>query len=376
MRILADTNIPFVEEAFGPYGEVRKVDGRGLSAAALRDVDALLIRSVTRVDAKLLEGSSVSFVGSATAGTDHVDVGELDRRGIAFAAAPGSNAESVAQWVTSVLIELQARLRRPLRAMTLGVVGVGQVGRRVVNKARALGMNVLLNDPPRARAEGPGAFVSLEDLCLRADIITLHVPLYRTGPDRTEHLFSPARLARLALSTCLLNASRGAVVDGAALADTLAHKQLAFAALDVWEGEPNIDMGLLDLVDIGTAHIAGYGVDGKVRGTAVLHDAFVAHFGLTPRWSSDLVFSAGPTLDVAGEAAVGDACRGTYDVGADDARLRGLLALDSDRRGREFDALRADYPARREYAEVRVTAGPDVGAASLEVLTRLGFVVL
>jgi erythronate-4-phosphate dehydrogenase len=217
MKIVADPNIPFVQEAFGLLGEVKLVPGRQITADAVRDADVLLVRSVTRVNAALLDGSRVRFVATATIGFDHIDREYLSQKGIGFASAQGSNANSVAEYIVAAMLELGHRQKFRLRDKTLGVVGVGNVGSRVVRYAEAIGMRVLKNDPPHQRAKQLAHFVSLERVIAEADIITLHVPLTRGGPDATFHLFGEPTLAALKRQPLLINTARGAVVDNSEL---------------------------------------------------------------------------------------------------------------------------------------------------------------
>lgn len=341
MKIIADPSIPFVREAFAPFGDVQLVPGRQIDAAAVREADALLVRSVTPVNAALLDGSRVRFVGSATIGTDHVDAGYIARRGIGFASAQGSNANSVAEYVVAALLEMAHRRRFRLRDKTLGVVGVGHIGSRVVRYAQALGMRVLQNDPPRQRAEGLADFVELDRLCAQADIVTLHVPL----DDTTRHLLHRDNLRDF----ILINTARGAVVDNPALLKAIDGDRLDGAVLDVWENEPNISPELLDVVDIGTPHIAGYSLDGKVNGTRMIYRAACEFFGIKATWDPAPLMPP-PTvprleLNVRGadedEEILRRVVRRVYDIGADDCALR--------KRVRDFDLLRAEYPVRREF---------------------------
>ncbi len=216
MKIAVDQRIPFVEEAFGPFGEIAKYDSRAIDNMAVKDADALLVRSETKVDENLLAGSKVRFVGTATIGTDHVDLDFLKRRGIIFASAPGCNSNAVVQYVFSALFTLGKRSGFKLRGKTLGVVGVGNIGSKIVRVGRSLGMDVLQNDPPLARSTGDSRFVPLDDL-MGADFITIHVPYTKAGTDATHHLFDEKRLSMLKKGTVLINSSRGAVVDNPAL---------------------------------------------------------------------------------------------------------------------------------------------------------------
>jgi len=339
MKIVADSNIPFVQEAFCALGDVVLTPGRHMTPAVVRDADLLLVRSVTPVNAALLDGSRVRFVATATIGTDHVDTAYLGLRGIGFASAAGCNANSVAEYVVAALLELSHCRGFRLRDKTLGVVGVGNVGSKVARYARALGLRVLENDPPRQRREHLPSFVSLEQILAAADIITLHVPLTRTGPDATFHLFEPRR-------GIIINTSRGAVLDNRKLVTA----PLDALVLDVWEGEPHILPALLDKATIATPHIAGYSFDGKVNGTVMIYQAACRHLGVTPSWRPKLTGPAQPVLAGDDLRAV---VRQAYDIRADDAALR--------RDYRQFDRLRAEYPVRWEFFHYR-TALPGADA--------------
>jgi len=354
MKIVVDENIPFAREAFATLGEVALIKGREATPETLRDCDLFACRSVTRIDAKLLDGSRVRFVGTATIGTDHVDTAYLARRGIAFASAPGSNANSVAEYIAAALLVLARRGGCELAGKTLGVIGVGNVGGCVVRKAEALGMRVLQNDPPRARATGDPRFLSLEAL-FDADFLTLHVPLTREGRDATYHLADAAFLQRMKPEATLLNTSRGAVADGAALGDALAEGRIADAVLDVWEGEPAVEPRLLSMVAIGTPHVAGYSFDGKVAATEMIYRAACQALGVEPTWSAASIMPppACPRLELQcsgrpDEDVLREAVAAVYDIEADDRALRELPDGPAER-ATFFDQLRKTYPERREF---------------------------
>jgi erythronate-4-phosphate dehydrogenase len=363
MKILADPNIPFVQEAFGSLGEIVLVPGRQINAATARDADALLVRSVTPVNAALLDGSRVRFVATATIGTDHVDDACLRERGIGFASAAGSNANSVAEYVVAALLEMAHRHGFRLREQTLGVVGVGNVGSRVVQYAEALGMRVRPNDPPRQRAEADGGapggrvlpFVPLERVLAEADIITLHVPLTRQGVDATVHLFDQERLAALEdRRPILINTARGAVVDNKALLKAIDGERVRGTVLDVWENEPDISPELLDVVDIGTPHIAGYSLDGKINGTSMVYRAVCGFFGIAPTWQPPLPPPQVPRIELSVSSGDDDedvlrrVARRVYEIAADDSALRKCVRAPHGI-GASFDTLRATYPVRREF---------------------------
>ena len=374
MKILVDENIPFGREAFGRLGDVVTLHGRKMDAAAVRDADMLIIRSITKVGRELLDGSRVRFVGTCTIGTDHVDEACLRERGIAFASAPGCNANSVAEYIVCALLVLAKRGGCRLEGKTIGVVGIGNVGGRVVAKCEALGMKVLQNDPPLARLfPCEKRFLPLEAL-MESDFISLHVPLTKTGADKTWHMADAAFLERMKLGAVLFNTCRGAVLDSAAIPprDFRLPQSLV---LDVWEGEPAINAAILDRAALGTPHIAGYSYDGKVNGTTMVYQAaceFVqSRTGVPPVPSSPidrrdacptLVMPPSPharlTLDATGrddEDVLREAALAVYDIEADDRRLRAIAGLPAGERGAYFDRLRKEYPQRREFQNSTIT---------------------
>ena len=377
MKIVADENIPCVQQAFASLGEVSLLPGRSMQAEQVRAADILLVRSVTRVDASLLQGSSVRFVGSATIGFDHVDRDYLQQQDIGFATAPGSNATSAAEYVVSALMVLSGQQGFELAGKTVGIIGCGNVGSRVRDRLAALGMTCLVNDPPLQASAGHDEFVALDEV-LQADIVTLHVPLTTSAPHPTLHLLDASALDRLKPGAILINTSRGAVVDNRALDALLARRDDLSVVLDVWENEPSISASLLQQVDLATAHIAGYSYDGKLRGTEMIYRAACDYFAEPLQWraadelqraaSIDLrAHDAGDVLAVTRAAVV--AC---YDVRQDDARLRETLSLPATERALAFDRLRKDYPLRREFSESTLLLHEPAGALG-QLLSALGF---
>lgn len=383
MLVVADSKIALAREAFADLGEVRTVATPEISPASVADAEILLVRSETRVDGSLLEGSRVRFVGTATIGTDHVDLEWLRRAGVGFAAAPASNADSVKEYVVAALLALANRRGFELAGKILGVVGVGNIGGRVAGTADALGMKTLLNDPPKARQSGDSRFLPLDGL-MDADIVTIHVPL-QGGLDNTVHLFDRGRMLRMKPGAFLVNTSRGPVVDNQALKDLLRSGHLGGAVLDVWEGEPGIDVELLSAADIGTSHIAGYSLDGKVRATRMLREAAGSYFNRPGIRDGFGQLPPPATVEIRVDDFVADAShseaavfhaivRLCYDVASDDARLRELLSLPRDQRPAHFRDLRKRYPVRREFSASRVVASRrfrDLAAR----LGRIGFSV-
>lgn len=359
MRILADENIPLVEAFFGSFGEIRRQPGRAFSADALAEADVLLVRSVTRVNADLLAGSPVRFVGTCTIGTDHLDQDYLAAADIAWASAPGCNARGVVDYVLGSLLALAEVAGCRLDERCYGVVGAGQVGSRLVEVLRGLGCRVLVCDPPRQEREG-GDFVSLDEVLEHCDAISLHTPLSADGRWPTRHLLDAERLARLRPGAWLINASRGAVVDNAALHALLMRRPDVEAVLDVWEGEPLVDVALAEHCRIATPHIAGYSLEGKARGTAQIYRAFCAHLGLQPELELDSLLPEAwlPQLTLHADAdpdwAVAALCRAVYEPRRDDADFRRSLRGGEPERRAEFDRLRKAYPPRREIPGLKV----------------------
>jgi len=380
MKIVADENIPLVREAFERIGQVVTVSGRGMSAELLADADVLLVRSVTSVGSELLAGSSVRFVATATIGTDHLDGEFLRKRSIGWSSAAGSNAKSVAEYVVAALLSLAGRHGVRLAGKTLGVVGVGNIGSVLVRYAEALGMTVVQNDPPLHRETGEERFRPIEEI-FGCDFITLHVPLTRRGPDATWHMVNAAFLARMKPDAWLINTSRGPVVRGEHLLASLESARIGGAALDVWQGEPDIDVRLLERVSLGTPHIAGYSFDGKVNGTKMIFDATCRHFGLSASWDPAPLMPppAQPCLEVDShgedcQAVVGATVRQIYDIERDDAALRRIIDQPVGMRGSYFDSLRREYPVRREFGNTELAVSPP-DAAPARVLRELGFCI-
>jgi len=396
MKIICATNMPFAMEAFSTLGDTRILEGRHIKPEDVRETEILALRSTTKVNRELLEGSKVRFVGTATIGTDHLDIAYFDKAGIKWCYAPGCNANSVSEYVTAALLYLACKHGFTLRGKTIGVIGVGNVGRLVVQKARALGMRVLLNDPPRERAEASGQwavssgqngeeaphFVSLDQVLAEADIITVHVPLTKEGPDKTIHLADAAFFKRAKKGLIFLNAARGPVVDSSALIHALDEGQVSHVILDTWEGEPNYRLNVLAHVDIATPHIAGHSFEGKVMGTVIVYREVCKFLGVPATWSHESLMP--PPLvpevrvDVAGrddQSVLREVVRQVYDLEGDDRRFRESAVLDENTRMKNFDHLRSNYPERREfqYTKVKLNGGSnDLRCA----FTGLGFKVI
>jgi erythronate-4-phosphate dehydrogenase len=368
--IVADQNIPAVQDCFSCLGEVRLVEGRRLTADDLADAQALLVRSVSRVDGQLLDNTAVDFVGTATSGLDHIDQDYLAGRRIGFAHAPGANANSVVEYVLAAIAAIGDTLERLMDDGRIGVIGYGAIGRALGARLSTLGIEFLVYDPWLPAKEIDGV-ASLEAV-LACSVITLHPGLTLKQPWPSYHLLDASKFAGLNDNQLLINASRGEVVDSDALKARLAGSRPPTVVLDVWEGEPHVDADLLRSVELGTAHIAGYSMDGKLGGTSMLLRALAAHWQedipLTTRVAappSDLLVDSG--LDIPG--MIRSLLEQRYDIRRDDALLRQSMAAEDPPRA--FDLLRRNYRERRELAGSAVKA-QGLSQAQRELVAALG----
>jgi len=278
--IVVDQHIPFATELFSEIGRVRAVAGHEIDHSAVVDADAIVVRSITRVDKTLLSGSNVRFVGTATAGTDHLDTGFLSASGILWASAPGANASSVVEYVLAAISVIASRARANWRSRTLGVVGCGHVGELLAETAERLGMSVLRNDPPRAECEGEKGFIALNDLMSHSDIVSVHLPLERHGPYPTFHLLEESKLSLLKRESWLIQSSRGGTCDESALIRAKRDGRLEALVLDVFENEPRPSLDTIAEADIATGHIAGYSIDAKRRGVEMIRSSLCSVLGI------------------------------------------------------------------------------------------------
>ncbi len=348
MKVIVDDKIPYIREALADIAdEAVYAPGKDFTPQLVKDADALIIRTRTRCDRALLEGSRVRFIATATIGFDHIDTAYCQQAGITWQNAPGCNSSSVAQYLRSSLLLLQQEKGFRLAGKTLGVIGVGNVGSKVAQVGRELGMKVLLNDPPRKEREGSREFCPLEQLMEVCDVLTFHVPLTRKGKHTTFHLADEGFFARLKHRPYIINTSRGEVIETQALLHALQSHLIADAIIDVWENEPLINRELLDKVFIGTPHIAGYSADGKANATRMALDALCRFFHIEPHYQITPPPPPQPLIVARDQT---DACLQMYDPRRDCLALRTHPEL--------FEKLRGDYPLRREQGAYRVTTVP------------------
>ncbi len=360
MKIIADENIPFVKECFSSIGDVQTLSGRQITQEAVADADILLVRSITPVNEKLLIQSKVKFVSTATIGFEHVDIDYLKKRGIGFASAPGSNANSVAEYIVAALLSVGKKHKITLVGKSIGIVGVGNVGSKVAKKCLEIGMEVKLSDPPLSRQTGNPKYRPLQEL-FDCDFITLHTPLIFEGQDKTYHLADDRFFNSLKIGCVFINTSRGAVHDTTALKSATQSNKLGAVILDVWENEPNIDCELLRIVDISTPHIAGYSLDGKIAGMIMIYNAACKYFKLKPKYKIEdfLPSPAVPQITIEKVGAdqqqiLHDIVQQVYAINRDDFNTREIATVEPEKRGKFFDDLRKNYPVRREFQNTTV----------------------
>ena len=352
--------------------------GRAIQARDLQETNVLLVRSITKINEALLKDTAVEFVGSASAGVDHVDFDYLNSRKLGFASSPGSNANSVAEYVITALLIVAHQQQLKLCGKTIGIVGVGHIGKLVKHKTEALGMKPVLNDPFLAQT-GEIEHHPLEEV-LGCDVVTLHVPITLDGPFPTYHLINQHSLSWMKPSTIFINAARGEVVETQALLEAIRQKRIGPTVLDVWEHEPHIDWELFEAVTLGTPHIAGHSLDGKAAGTFMIYSALCKHFGIDPSWepSQSLPPPIVPAITVNSSVQPDEEVLKTvvtkiYNLEADHQRLESILSAPEDERAQLFDKLRKNYPVRREFHDTTVHL-PDDKKDLAGVLTQLGFI--
>jgi len=374
IKIIADNKIPFLHGVLDPVANVIYLPGKEISRDHVRDADALIIRTRTKCNKDLLDGSRVRFIATATIGFDHIDKEYCKLKNIVWQNAPGCNSSSVEQYVLSALLIISAKKKFSLTGRTIGIVGIGHVGTKIARIAKLLGMKILLNDPPRQRQEGSSEFVSLEKIQEESDIITLHVPFTMTGQDKTYHLVNKKFLDSLSNRVNLINTSRGEVIDEKALKESINLGRLGAVVLDVWEKEPLVERDFLEKVDLATPHIAGYSLDGKANGTRMSVRSVSRFFNLElDDWSvNSLPIPADNiiNIDAAGrntESIISEVVLKTYNVLDDDANFR--KSPDS------FEKQRENYHPRREFGSYTVQIINDKQNVR-SVLYDLGFKVI
>jgi erythronate-4-phosphate dehydrogenase len=357
LKIVADSNILFIEDAVSGLGELVLYKTRIEDKSILKNADALLCRSTMKINGELLENSGVKFVATATSGTEHFDTGYLEHKNIKYTDAKGSNSNSVSEYVVAALLNLAVKNKFSLKNKSIGIVGWGCVGKKVEKKAEALGLKVFVNDPPLEDMGERKIFSSLEEI-LKCDIVTLHIPLIKTGKYKTEELFSNEKFSVMKKGSIFINASRGKVVNEKALRDAFLSGRIAHAVLDVWQNEPGIDTSTLDCVDIATQHIAGHSFDGKALGTAMILKEFCSYFNVAKDWNYSKLLPPCEFSEIIAvekendEELFYDVVKKLYDIDFDDSLLREIKQQEN--KNKYFDSLRGNYRIRREFFNTTV----------------------
>ena len=373
MKFLCDIALPNSVEVFSQYGEVALKNGRQINADDLVDVDVLIIRSITKVNEDLLsKANKLKFVGTATAGMDHMDTALLDKKGIAYSNAQGSNCESVGDYILSVLLVLAEKYNLSFEGKSIGIVGCGFVGSQVYNKAKALGLTIVKNDPPRFKIGDKTCNATLDE-ALACDIVTLHVPLIKDGEYKTLHLIDEQKLLKLKPNAIFINASRGNVVDNEALSEFLEKRPDVKVWLDVFEGEPQINCKkLLSQVDGATAHIAGYSYESKRRANVMLANtlAHVLKLEEPKAYQMPKPEIESTTLGKVENLDLDLIRRLVFSVY--DVRRDSLMFKNCFKNAKSFDAMRSNYRERRELSSLHLL---NVEDKFKEQLSLLGFSV-
>jgi erythronate-4-phosphate dehydrogenase len=374
IRIVADDKIPFLKGALEPFAEIVYLPGKEINREVLMNADALLIRTRTKCTDTLLKGTKVKFIATATIGFDHIDTRFCNRHKIKWTNAPGCNSSSVQQYITASLLKLSRDHKFQLKDKTIGIIGAGNVGSKVEKTARILGMNALVNDPPRARKEKDKEFALLDRIFIESDIITVHVPLKFVGEDKTYHMFNNRSFKKVKKGVWFINTSRGEVTDTASLKKSLSSGKLGGAVIDVWENEPDIDLELMGMTFISTPHIAGYSTDGKANGTSMVVNSLSDFFNLPLKnWYPENVpvpLNTEITIkgkDRSDDEIIREAVLSTYNIEEDDIRLRFSPA--------DFEKQRGDYPLRREFSSFTLIL-KGCSASSHKALEEMGFRIL
>lgn len=368
LKIIADSKIPYLEGVLEPFAEMVYLSPEAIDASAIKDADALIIRTRTKCNAALLEGSSVKMIATATIGFDHIDRSYCNQKGISWKNAPGCNASSVAQYILSALQLFSIENHLSLSGKTIGIVGVGNVGKSVEQVCRLIGLRVLCCDPPRARQENANGFVDLDTIARESDFITFHTPLTYEGENATYHMASYDFFSKVKKKPVIINTSRGEVIKEDDLKEAYRKGIVSGLILDCWEHEPHINLELMSDAFLSTPHIAGYSADGKSNATRMAVKNIADFFGLTLNLTSIIPPEAlSPQIDASEypENTLSYLLLRTYDPREDSNRLRKSPAT--------FEKQRGDYPLRREYAAYTVCNCP---SEIKSLIQKLGFKIV
>lgn len=365
MLIIADKNIPYLKGIAEQFGDVKYLAANEFTKQSIKDADTLIVRTVTNFGKEILEGSKVKLICSATIGYDHIDTKYCEENGIVWKNAPGCNSGSVMQYIVSSLIILSQKQGFSLQSKTIGIVGVGNVGKKVAKACKLLGMRVLLNDPPRHEIEGSDEFVDLDTIKKEADIITFHTPLIKDGKYSTYHLGDEVFFRSLIKNPIIINSARGGIIDTQAIKQAISTNKVSATVIDCWEREPDVDRELLRMVNIATPHIAGYSADGKANATRMALENIADFWGLPKHPIANIKVPNVTDSIINGNLSVDEIILKTYNPLFDYE-----LFINSPE---SFSTLRGNYPLRREFNAYSVT---DVSQLNSKLLNNLGFNII
>ena len=374
MKIVADSEIPFIEDAFKEFGDVITVSGHKIKNDLIKEASILIVRTTTRVNEELLKDTGIKFVGSATVSTDHIDTNYLSENFIGFANAPGSNAEAVAEYVISAVIALINTDKKSFNEYTMGIIGVGNVGSQVIEKCTALGIRCLLNDPPKERLTQSYVYLPLDEVLKKSDIITLHVPFTTEGPDYTSNLVNTEFLNKMKDGALFINTSSAKVINEEEFL-TVAPGKLKGIVIDVWETEPEINPELLKIANISTPHIAGSSYISSIRGTGMIYDAACAFFFKESKWDIDSIIERQKykTIQISDtQNPVSEAISKAYPILEDDKMLRGIINIEPSKQGQYFNNLQKNYSRKDSFSLCKIKSD-DLTLDKVEWLAQLGF---
>lgn len=370
-KIIIDDAVAYAEPIFSTLGEVVSLPGKEINAQSVKNADALIVRSRTQVNKPLLHGSSIEFVGSTVVGLDHIDQDYLDESGINFYSAQGCNANSVSEYVLTVLFDLAELHNFHLSEKSIGIIGVGHVGKLVEQKARALNMTVRLNDPPRAEKEGTDKFVCIEE-ALSSDIVTFHTPLTFEGNHKTFHLLNQNNFHHIKPDTIVINAARGGIIDENIWAKTVTRANI----IDCWENEPFINHELYKHATLATPHIAGHALDAKIKGSTMVYDALCKLWEIPKNedWKACLPpqpKTIQPVVSLNSQSMIDSILRECYQPKEDDLAIR---STDINEVHKKFEYYRRHYPEHREWFVHEVMSS---GSNNIDkCLSSLGFKII
>lgn len=374
LKFIIDNKIPFIKGAFENFAEVIYLPGNEIGPEDVKEADALIIRTRTKCNQALLDASKIQFIATATIGYDHIDTAYCKEKGIQWTNAPGCNSSSVEQYIVSALLFLADKNGFKPEKKTVGIIGVGNVGRKVEKACKALGYKVICNDPPRERIEGSIEFTSLDELLAQSDIVSMHVPLISEGIDSTVDMADKVFFEKMKPGACFINSSRGEVVNEQDLKNSMSAGNIGDAVLDVFQNEPLLDLSLLHKLTLATPHIAGYSMDGKANGSAMSVQAISKFFKLgLEQWQVENIPSPeNPEIFVDGGQSdsielIREVYNQCYDISDDHNNLRDEVD--------KFESLRGNYKLRREPAAYRIRLYND-DEKYRNILETLGFSVI